>query len=356
MNPLLSFWMKVQPLTNSFGAHTWKAISQSSAIASSSGDDSTVQRTTTSSSWAFDYLNILASQVFQASSSWFLNPMISRMQDAPILKPTSRALCEGFQRYPTRKEAPHGVGVRKRLTKHSRSSNSRSETSPPTSSLLQSQQMLQQQDYIDYGIAPPSLVRRNSKDWVREYKKERIDKINYNNVFGGMSDASSNDLPTLPPPAADDDAMDMASSSRENPNYLLHPNSPSTSTTSSTTAVPDTVASLSLPHSTPPNIISNKPIDSLSPGDVICGRGGKANTHPGNISFREEAKKLRSWYESSSKSEKFTISSFLVDVVRERGGRFLKRDPERSGKWLDADASDVRKKASQALREGRRNQ
>jgi hypothetical protein len=74
------------------------------------------------------------------------------------------------------------------------------------------------------------------------------------------------------------------------------------------------------------------------------------------VNFREEARKLRGWYESSSKSEKFTISSFLVDVVRERGGRFLKRDGSargRGGGWLEADGDDVRKKASQALREGR---
>ena len=59
---------------------------------------------------------------------------------------------------------------------------------------------------------------------------------------------------------------------------------------------------------------------------------------------------------SSSKSEKFTISAMLVDIVRERGGRFLKRDDKQAGHWLEADANDVRKKASQALREGRKHQ
>mmetsp|Transcript_25297 Transcript_25297/g.41499 ORF Transcript_25297/g.41499 Transcript_25297/m.41499 type:complete len:351 (+) Transcript_25297:190-1242(+) len=347
MNPLLSFWIKVQPLAGGFGTHSWKAISQSSTIASSSGDDATVQRTTTTSSFWFFYLKgattRLASHVLNVT--WLLNPVISRMQDAPILKPSSIALCEGLQRYTTRK-----VDTRVDVKRFTKSSDAN------TTHLQQSQQLLQQQDYTKYQISPP--VRRNSKEWVREYKKERIDKINYNNVFGGMSEASNNEIPTLPPPspvvATEVGLAQSRSSESDNSNYLIHPNSPTSSTTSSTTTVAENVPSISLSHP-PPTIISNKTHNGPCSNDVICGRGGKANTHPGNISFREEAKKLRSWYESSSKSEKFTISSFLVDIVGERGGRFLKRNPEQPGKWLEADGSDVRKKASQALREGRRS-
>ena len=42
-----------------------------------------------------------------------------------------------------------------------------------------------------------------------------------------------------------------------------------------------------------------------------------------------------------------------MDFVEERGGRFLKRDAENPGGWLECDGNDVRKKASQALREGK---
>jgi len=349
MNPLLSFWIKVQPLSAGFGSHTWKAISQSSAIASSSGDDTAVERTTTSSSWAFDYLmgatTRLASQMCRASSSWLVNPMISRMQDAPILKPPSIAVCEGLQRHPTRK-----VDTARVDAKHFQKN-----TGARSTTLLQAQQILQQKDYINCQIQPP-IVRRNSKEWVGQYKKERIDKINYNNVFGGMSETSNNEIPTLPPLNPGVATEVISSSESDNSKHLIRFNSPSSSTTSTTSAmitVPDSVVSLSLSHPYPTSI-SSKVTEGPFPDDVICGRGGKANTHPGNIAFREEAKKLRSWYESSSKSEKFTISSFLVDIVRERGGRFLKRDPDQAGSWLEADGSDVRKKASQSLREGRR--
>mmetsp|Transcript_23747 Transcript_23747/g.50351 ORF Transcript_23747/g.50351 Transcript_23747/m.50351 type:complete len:347 (-) Transcript_23747:175-1215(-) len=346
MNPLLSFWIKVQPLSGGFSLQTWKAISQSSALATSSGDDTTVQRTSTASSWAFDYFmgatNRLASHLSKASSSWLLNPMITRMQDAPILKPTPTAICEGYQRYPTRKVDTSRVDAARFTTKNSAVANTTNNNA--SSALQQSQQLMQHQDFLRYQIQP--LVRRNSKEWVREYKKERIDKINFNNVFGGMSETTNNDIPTLPPPASESD----------NTKYLIHPDSPSSSSAASTNTTPDNVVSLSLSQTSPTTSSSTTKVEGLCSNDVICGRGGKANTHPGNIAFREEAKKLRSWYESSSKSEKFTISSFLVDVVREKGGRFLKRDPDQPGRWLEADSSDVRKKASQALREGRRSQ
>ena len=367
MNPLLSFWIKVQPLSGSLGTNTWKAISQTSAIAPSSGDDTVVQRTTSSSHWAFDYFistaSRLASQVYISSSSWLLNPMISRMHDAPIFKPSSLssssnnnnvAICEAGQRY-TPQRVGRGVNAKSFTTTSSSPDASPSTANTP---LLKSQQLLQQQDYLNYQIPIQPIRRRNSKDWVREYKKERIDKINFNNVFGGLSsvEGGDNEIPTLPPPPASEEENTSAYGSNEKYN-IIHPPSP----TLSSSTVADSVTSL--PSLSPPTTIHNKQktthlnndhtiISTPTPVDVICGRGGKANTHPGNISFRDEAKKLRSWYESSSKSEKFTISSFLVDVVRERGGRFLKRDANTGG-WLECDGNDVRKKASQALREGR---
>lgn len=353
MNPLLSFWIKVQPLSAGFGGHTWKAVSQSSAIASSSGDDATVERTTTSSSWAFDYLmgatTHLAAQLRRASSSWLSSPMpmICRMQDAPILKPSAMALCEGLQHHPTRR-----VDTARLNAQHL----SKSAGASPTP-LLQAQQILQRQDYLNYQIPPP-IARRNSKEWVRQYKKERIDKINYNNVFGVTSEAANNEIPTLPPLHPGAAAEAITSSESESLKHLIPPNSPTSSTSSTTSAmttVADSVVSRPLSPPCPPPL-SDAVAGGPFPHDVICGRGGKANTHPGNVAFREEAKKLRAWYESSSKSEKFTISSFLVDIVRERGGRFLKRDPQRTGSWLEADGTDVRKKASQSLREGRRPQ
>ncbi len=293
---------------------------------SSSGDD----KIQTASYWAFDYVkqatSRLASHLTLVSSSWLLAPMITRMQDASIImniKPSlSIAECEHIKesRTPPRVRASHA------------------------SPLEEEQRVLQQQDHNNYQFPPP-LKRVNSKEWARQYKGERIDKINFNNVFGPLDTSSNNEIPVLPDPnqQRQQDIVPQKIESSSFLSKLLY--SPSSSSTASSVEGVDALT-----------LSSSSTSEGPAPVDVICGRGGKANTHPGNISFREEAKKLRSWYESSSKSEKFTISAMLVDLVRERGGRFLKRDDEQAGHWLEADANDVRKKASQALREGRKHQ
>lgn len=91
--------------------------------------------------------------------------------------------------------------------------------------------------------------------------------------------------------------------------------------------------------------------------DVLLGRGGFTNTHPGNIKFREKALELRSWYEESDKEQKFAISKVLLESVTDNGNRFLERGND--GLWHEVVGNRVgkcpcRKKASQALRERRR--
>jgi len=163
-----------------------------------------------------------------------------------------------------------------------------------------------------------------------------VDKHKYFTQASSSSISSSSSTTTT--------SGDLSMDSHRAPSPIL------SSTTSLTTNNPTTTAQ---PVTIPSSSSNLDEITTPSTHDVICGRGGKANTHPGNISFRNEAKKLREWYDSSSKSEKFTISSYLVDIVRERGGRFLMRDKDVPGRWLEAESGDVRKKASQALREGR---
>jgi len=86
-------------------------------------------------------------------------------------------------------------------------------------------------------------------------------------------------------------------------------------------------------------------------GDVLFGRGGYINNHPGNIQFREKALELRPWYEqpTTSKDEKYMISDLLVESVKSKGHRFLERGED--GQWHEVIGNGARKKASQALRE-----
>jgi hypothetical protein len=96
-------------------------------------------------------------------------------------------------------------------------------------------------------------------------------------------------------------------------------------------------------------VIDESKVCEPTPDDVLFGRGGFTNTHPGNIRFRQYALELRSRYELSSKEEKLSISQLLVDGVKSEGRRFLERGSD--GEWHEVMGNGARKKASQALRE-----
>ncbi|EJK47748.1 hypothetical protein THAOC_33515 [Thalassiosira oceanica] len=106
--------------------------------------------------------------------------------------------------------------------------------------------------------------------------------------------------------------------------------------------------------------------------DILRGRGGATNRHPGNHTFRDEARKLRAEYRSSgvssvclvfcainqplltflsldieqdtTRQEKYLLSIELVKRVKAYGGRFLERGQD--DKWYEMGDYDQRKKAS----------
>lgn len=89
--------------------------------------------------------------------------------------------------------------------------------------------------------------------------------------------------------------------------------------------------------------------------DVLFGRGTRSNTNPGNKQYRAIVEIFRPRYLSLSDTdvaEKTAISQEIVNIVNEWGGLFLKFDKP-NGKWFQVSNNDARKKASQALREGR---
>jgi len=83
--------------------------------------------------------------------------------------------------------------------------------------------------------------------------------------------------------------------------------------------------------------------------DVLMGRGGRSNHHPGNKRYREEVNNLHTWYLGiGDKDEKTDLSQCLVDYVHSYKGRFLESD--KVG-WFVVPNIVARRKASQALRE-----
>lgn len=101
--------------------------------------------------------------------------------------------------------------------------------------------------------------------------------------------------------------------------------------------------------------------------DVLCGRGGRINSHPGNVHFRSLVDQHKRQYldPGTKKAEKARIAASIVHAIRRlrqrddsgegvgeegAGGRFLKEDP-RTGHWIEIGDDKAIRKAGQALRE-----
>ena len=67
-------------------------------------------------------------------------------------------------------------------------------------------------------------------------------------------------------------------------------------------------------------------VTDVGPNDVLCGRGGKINNHPGNRAFRDLIKEHQDSYLQSKKKLKPNVAASIVRIIRERKGRFLKKD------------------------------
>lgn len=91
-----------------------------------------------------------------------------------------------------------------------------------------------------------------------------------------------------------------------------------------------------------------------APHDVLSGRGGNVNAHPGNSQFRDLVKVRKEDYSlAHSKDEKALICRQVIAlVVDELGGRFLVKENPNSQWWVELDDERIMAKTSQALREG----
>jgi hypothetical protein len=94
------------------------------------------------------------------------------------------------------------------------------------------------------------------------------------------------------------------------------------------------------------------------PHDVLSGRGGGINSHPGNKVFREWVNLRKEDYNlAPNKKEKTRVAEEVMDQVRQQDppGRFLQKDNSiTSGPtwWIEVSEERALAKTSQALREG----
>lgn len=101
----------------------------------------------------------------------------------------------------------------------------------------------------------------------------------------------------------------------------------------------------------PPAPAPTDVIVHVNKSDVLCGRGGETNHHPGNVKYRALVKRFQPLYIVSKRRDKPRIAEKIVHTIRQQGGRFLKKDSY-SNTWRDVGNTKAREKTSQALREG----
>jgi hypothetical protein len=102
----------------------------------------------------------------------------------------------------------------------------------------------------------------------------------------------------------------------------------------------------------------------LNPNDVLCGRGSGPNDHVGNVEFRNLVMTRKAEYlAAASRGAKGRIAYDIINAVRSRGGRFLRKlSPDQAmdmgfkrgtNVFELADAATVLEKTKQTLRQSR---
>jgi hypothetical protein len=90
---------------------------------------------------------------------------------------------------------------------------------------------------------------------------------------------------------------------------------------------------------------------SFTDRDILCGRGGKVNRHPGNRVYRRLVEHKKNLYKNLiRKEDKYMLICSILHAVKSEGGRFMKED-EITGTWFEIGDDEAMGKMSQAFRE-----
>lgn len=92
-------------------------------------------------------------------------------------------------------------------------------------------------------------------------------------------------------------------------------------------------------------------VDVYTDFDVLFGRGGRSNHHPGNKIYRDMVTDLQPHYRNCDKNEKTKVAQRIVDCINnEHNGRFLELE-KGTNRWYIVPNIVARRKVGQALRE-----
>lgn len=83
--------------------------------------------------------------------------------------------------------------------------------------------------------------------------------------------------------------------------------------------------------------------------DVLCGRGGLSNQHPGNRMFRRIVNENKEFYHKcKSPTRKHLLVVSIIQAIQVHGGRFVRK---RGNSWIEISHKEACVKTSQALRD-----
>jgi hypothetical protein len=90
-------------------------------------------------------------------------------------------------------------------------------------------------------------------------------------------------------------------------------------------------------------------IVDVNANDVLCGRGGLSNRHPGNRLFRRLVDHNKQNHQNSiSSSYKHFMAVSIITAIERKGGRFLRKENK---SWVRVLPKVAHRKTAQALRE-----
>lgn len=82
--------------------------------------------------------------------------------------------------------------------------------------------------------------------------------------------------------------------------------------------------------------------------DVLVGKGKPIQLHPGNLFFRQSVEyHLPEFVNANKKADKTHLNRQIVKLIKNGGGRFLKRDPV--GWWEEVTDDEAREKVSKTF-------
>ena len=91
-------------------------------------------------------------------------------------------------------------------------------------------------------------------------------------------------------------------------------------------------------------------VDGYKEADILCGRGGRTNHHPGNQVYLKLVEENKPTYRGTDGAGKRKVVLGMLETIREQGGRFLELDRE-TGRWYIVHEKTAYNKCGQALRD-----